>query len=737
MDMPFIAGEPVRAEGPLGRFLPPLELGAVQRLIEREGWGGKVVLDPFGSSPQLAIEAAQAGAAVVVASNNPVTRFLLERRLDPLNHEELQAGLARLAALEKDDQRLEPFVLNLYATHCLRCGERVPADYFVWDAESGVPILKAYACLHCGHAGEDATDERDLASAAAYPRQGLTYAQALEAVAPVGDPNREHARAALAVYPGRALYAIVTLINKAEQVRLEGREAVALQALLLSAFDSADNMWAHPEGRSRPKQLSVSPQFRETNLWRALERAAGAWAWEPSGVGIRWWPESGQPAPGAVAIFSGSVRELAGTLPAGFDGCLLTVPPRPNQAFWTLSALWTAWIWGREASEPIRAALRRRRYDWGWHAAALRRTVGYLTEALPNAVPAYIFIPEAEPRFVGACTAGLDAAGLALDGLALRIDERQVQMRLHVGASPAGLTTWQTVAAELPGWLESRLCQRGEPTPYGVLFAEAAGRLAKARGFGWIWEMMAEPPVSELHRQLELVLAERSVFIRLDQRQDSESGIYWLTDPVGAAQPLADRVEREVVEALRRRGGWDPLELDRLVCRSLPGLQTPDRDLVWACLESYGQADDQDQWSLRPEDGDSSRQEDLREIRRELAELGENLGYAVAGQDPIQWRLGSDRQYSFHLQETAVLGQPPDEDQMGWIYVVPGGRAGLIAEKARRDPRLAQRLASGLQVVKFRHIRRLHSDTTLTRETLLERLGIDPPEHQEPQLPLL
>ncbi len=42
-----------------------------------------------------------------------------------------------------------------------------------------------------------------------------------------------------------------------------------------------------------------------------------------------------------------------------------------------------------------------------------------------------------------------------------------------------------------------------------------------------------------------------------------------------------------------------------------------------------------------------------------------------------------------------------------------------------------------MQVVKFRHIRRLLSDTTLTQENLPERLRLDPPEHQEPQLPLL
>jgi hypothetical protein len=39
--------------------------------------------------------------------------------------------------------------------------------------------------------------------------------------------------------------------------------------------------------------------------------------------------------------------------------------------------------------------------------------------------------------------------------------------------------------------------------------------------------------------------------------------------------------------------------------------------------------------------------------------------------------------------------------------------------------------------MKYRHVRRLAAETTLTVENLAERLAIDPPEHQDPQLPLL
>jgi len=42
-----------------------------------------------------------------------------------------------------------------------------------------------------------------------------------------------------------------------------------------------------------------------------------------------------------------------------------------------------------------------------------------------------------------------------------------------------------------------------------------------------------------------------------------------------------------------------------------------------------------------------------------------------------------------------------------------------------------------VQVIKFRHVRRLSSETTLDPSNLEERLALDPPSFQDPQLPLL
>ena len=269
MDLAFPPGVPPERQGPLARFLPPVERGAVTRLLATypfpDGW----LLDPFGSSPLLAIEMAQS-RGVVAAFNNPVTRFVLERRIDPLSPADLRAAVAQLAAAPKDETRLERFLLELYRSQCARCASPVFPDYFIWDRELQLPVLKAYACEACHHSGEDPTTPSDRERPVASPGYALAHALAAERAAPVDDPDREHVEAALAVYPARAVYALITLLQKLEQIPLTAGQRRAAEALMLSTFDAANGLWGYPESRARPKALIASPRFREVNVWRAL-----------------------------------------------------------------------------------------------------------------------------------------------------------------------------------------------------------------------------------------------------------------------------------------------------------------------------------------------------------------------------------------------------------------------------------------------------------------------------------
>ncbi len=182
------------------------------------------------------------------------------------------------------------------------------------------------------------------------------------------------------------------------------------------------------------------------------------------------------------------------------------------------------------------------------------------------------------------------------------------------------------------------------------------------------------------------------------------------------------------------------VDVDDYVCQALQGLNSPDQRLVLACVRSYATEDAiKGIWSLRPEDDFDARNADCEEIRHLLVALGERMGYEVEPGQRLIWRDQAGGQvFAFCVQESAMLGSALEvSDDGGLTFVLPGGRAALVAEKVRRDPRLRSWLQEGIGVVKFRHVRRLYAETQLSQANIVERFAIDPPEQHDPQLPLL
>lgn len=736
VDVAFPTGQPIEGPQPLSRFLPPVEAGMVRRALEGLSLAPGLLLEPFGSTPWPALEAARSGWAVVVAVVNPVLRFLLRHTAQPFALEDLQAALAHLAAAPKDGGRLEPYLLDLYRTACSSCGAGVSAEAFVWDRDAGRPVRRLYACPHCQHVADEPTTEEDVEQALGFERRGLPEALALERVAPHGDPDRRHAEAALAVYTGRARYALVTLVNKLEQLSLPAPLQAAAHALLLSAMEEASGLWGYPAGRARPRQLVRPPLFREANVWRAMEAAVGLWAGEREGVPVEEG-EGPPPAPGELRLVPVPAREWLAVASARPD-LLLAAVPRPNQALWTLSALWAGWLWGRPAAEPVKVALRRRRYDWPWHAAALHTALAPVNRALSPGTPVATFLAEAAPGFVEAALLGLERAGFRLEGRAYRADTRQAYFLWRATGGPAPSGPAEDLGPVMTEAVQETLRARAEPCPHGVLHAAAWSRLAAERRLTPWWARERAHVLTVLGEAWEQALAQATR--RLDERADLERGLFWL-EAAADGEPLADRVERAVVERLRREGEVEETGLEAAICRAFPGLLTPDRRLLRACLESYARpVEAEGRWALRPEDTAESRRADLTELRERLEDLGHRLGLGteVLEEGLLLWREGRQAVRLFRLQESALLGPLlAYEGEAPLSLVLPGGRSPLLLVKAALDPRWRQYLDRPGGVLKFRHLRRLAEDPDLDREALETRLGIDPVEYDDPQLPLL
>ena len=516
----YFPGGIIEGSGPLGRFLPPVADGPARAFLDGIKLPGAWVLDPFGAAPRVAVEMARAGQRVLVAAGNPVNRFLIDLTAHPPKEADLQAALAELAAARKEGERLETHIQSIYLTRCINCGRELPAEAFLWAGKTGEMTGRIYNCS-CGSGGEQASTPEDIQRAASWSRtQALHRSRVLERVAALDDPDRPLAEEALNIYQPRAVYALGTLINRLDALSTSDERRRCMTALLLWAADSANSLWPHSAERPRPKQLIAPGVFRENNVWMALEAGSKAWASSESSTPLSLWPEE-PPESGGVCVFEGPLRELAGELAEIPLKAVVGAIPRPNQAFWTLSALWAGWLWGREAVAPFKSVLRRRRYDWQWHAEALRALFGNSNEVIAPQTPYFAMLAEPEPSFLTATILAAGTAGLELEGLAVRGEQEPVQILWHKPEKALR----RNLAADvrfLRKAMREYLQERGHPAAYLFVHAAALAALAEKGMLRW-----SEDALAVLDRLILEALAGQE-FVDVEGRANPESGTWGL-----------------------------------------------------------------------------------------------------------------------------------------------------------------------------------------------------------------
>jgi hypothetical protein len=739
--LPYIPGLKAAEPGPLSRFLPPLEEGTVSawllqhfpspsKTIESPAW----LMDPFGFSPRLAVEAARAGYRVLVTVNNPITRFLLEMAADPPSEADFKAALAELAASKKGSEHIEAHLRSLYLTPCERCGHEAEAESFIWRKGELAPFARIYECKDCGDKGERTAAPEDGERAHRIAAtDALHRARAFERVAALDDDDRVYAQEAIQHYLPRPLYALTTIINRLDSLNLSPERRRALTALVLVACDAGNTLWGYPSERRRPKALNTPNVFREHNVWIMLESGLSLWSETAAPVPCVAWPNE-PPASGGICIYEGRLKDLAHQVKRELP-ILAAIGsiPRPNQAFWTLSALWAGWLWGRSAVDPYRVALRRRRYDWTWNATALHAAFRHLFDLVSLATPFFGLLPEVEPAFLTSAFLAMNAAGFVLKGVSLRSEHDPVQMLWERGEhlereadDPDG--------DALRGAVEQVLTERGEPSRYLHIHAAALLSLTEAHELKKRKEDF-ETAFRRTQSVIEHALSEDPRCVHYSSGEGVEAGLWGLGD-LPPVESLSDRVEVAVVNYLQKNPDSIYLEIENELYRLFPGLLTPSKGVIYAVLNSYAEKNGAN-WKLRAEDVAARRQGDVRAMSALIETIGKRLGYGTRKQD--KWSIWQEQGKSVTALYTLASGlvgrvivQNP-EPSLPAILVVPGGRAALIAYKQHRDPALAERMRS-YRVVKYRLWRLLSEASILTRATFEEQLSSDPVRQAEGQM---
>jgi hypothetical protein len=747
----FIPGAGETTSFPLGRFLPPVTTGTTAAWLKENVPPGSWILDPIGFTPVLALEAARAGYFVLVACNNPVINLMFEVLASAPGKETMQSALAELSLLKRGDERLDTHLQSLYQTTCPSCKQPVQAQAFLWKRGDKEPYTRLIHCPHCGEEGEHPLTPEDLSRLTLPGNSALHRARAIERVSLQDDEIRPGVEEALRTYLPRSLYFITTLINKIEGADFSHDQRKLLLALVLTICDEGNSLWPWPSGRTRPRQLTTPPQFRENNLWLSLEEAAQTWSSQTLPVILTNWPDlpvqsSQVSQQGGICLYHGRLKSLL-PLPANLvTVAAITAFPRPSQAFWTLSAIWSGWIWGREAVQPLKAALDRRRYDWDWHATALHSTFSTLFAHVPVEYPVFGIMPESVPGFLGAMVLAAESGGFKLCGLALREDDAMAQFCLSRSDNSIDLHPVPDLAVLIETALIKTLQERREPASYLILYT--AGLLAVANGNAFPFSPQANLHYfSDLSNKFEAtfhkILRNPRVFRRFHgSEQNDESGVWWLRDPIQPQIlekddqfPLSDRIEKELVQYLQKKPNCQFEAVETELCRIFPGLLTPAEDFLQICLESYGMTtlrEGKEFWQLRPEDEPAARRRDLQSLQPSLVDLAKKMGLDCSGDLPIFWESPPGKQiYAFYPIASSIISRfvltLRETSAQHRVIILPGGRSKLLAFKLRRDPHLAE-YARGWNFLKFRNLRQFLEQKTFDLPGFEYLLDSEPPD---------
>jgi len=737
---PFYPGYPSFENYPLQRYLPPIPDGMLKtwlrKNVPREEW----IIDPFGTSPIFAIEAAQAGYRVMVICNNPILQFMLEVLAGAFKRKDFLSALADLAFEKRDNERLETHLRAIYQTQCLSCKQTIDAQAFLWKRGENTPFARTYKCPHCKDEGERPVNSEDLDRLSSLGSDALHRSRALQRVS-LGAGNSEDVKEALETYLGRPLYFIFSLINRIDRMQTSDQNKQLLRALLLNVMDEGNTLWSWPSVRNRPKQLSTPPVFRENNLWTALVDAIPQWTLFSDPVQITQWPTL--PAhEGSICLYKGRLKSLIGERSNPSFQAGVMIFPRPNQAFWTLSAIWSGWFWGRKAVIPLKSALDRRRYDWNWYTTALHTSLSQLNRILSPHTKIFGILSELESGFLTATILAAESAGYHLRGISLREEQDIAQgLWLPDDHREDGKVSLQEICVKK---VSDFFNQFNQPASKLQILTCCLGAITSAQLIPISKLSLPYYSLRNFQNNLPDFTSKDAQLKRYELENHlsfSQRELWWMPN----AQPvtdftLSDRIELELIWILNNYPGITFYDLDKKLCEFFPGLYTPSSEFVRICLESYAEPGLEDplQWYFKQKETAAERQNALATVNHNIKSLGERLGFRVLGEKPIVWEEQTGTcLYRFYTITSSIAShyllndrQPLSEEK---VIVLPGSRARLLSAKIMSDPRVHEIIQKKKwRFIKFRHFQHFMELQEITPTLWEQSLDRDPPQFEEP-----
>ncbi|MCD6355821.1 MAG: hypothetical protein J7L66_00930, partial [Anaerolineaceae bacterium] len=410
---------------------------------------------------------------------------------------------------------------------------------------------------------------------------------------------------------------------------------------------------------------------------------------------------------------------------------ITTIFPRPGQAFWTLSALWASWLWGKKAAAPLRSALSRRRYDWYWFAKAVNIALKRISTSVHKNTLAFGLLPQFTPSLAYGLFAGALSAGFKLSGSAFRKSDEllEAQWKRHSAFDVQNISE-----VDLHGKIEHFLNSHGEPVEYQRILMHSIIELVKNNGIAQNISDLKESDFTQLQNIVKQLLTTSGLLESFPSEMPGGS-LWWLVNTIKAEKPIAERIECMIRELLLFHDEIDMHEVDQKICNAFTESHTPNLDLIETILKSYATPKENTPniFKLNSNEKMVQRDIDLQEIVNLLKQIGENLGQKTSRKDAFYWKDPTANRitYIFYPIITAeiaqyVLNQESDNKEE-YVIVFPGSRSALINYRIMHDPRLSAAIEGHWHFLKFRYLRRLAKKEDLNLQSWKNLLDSDPP----------
>src|SRR5918999_2092007 len=433
------------------RFAPPPTESLIASEIETRTAPGDIIIELHGRGGWVARGAIDRLRRAFDIEGASITRLLAEVVLRPPDLRHLDAAINALAIHPRGEAGLRDALNSLYRSRCAACARDVIVDEFIWEGDADGPSRKTYRCDYCGqharHAEHRAEpiDDDDLHRASADVDPRVRDALRRRFPAPDGHPLPDEL---LDLYTPRNLTAIHAILERIESELRAPPIMAGLRLALLHVRLPASRLNSFP-GRMASLRIAggrlrrpAERQWRERNVWTLFEEG-----WRH----VRAFLQRLESAPGGtiqarlgsdlLALVEGSANVVlrtglapqpgnapvlppgAAATPARHDArsrvrlVLTQAPLRWSGENLAFAYLATSVLLGEEdaATLPLEALFGRPgRSEFGWEAAALRRSLVAVRPILAGDAAAVVILDRGGPGDLVAGVLGGVGAGYAL-----------------------------------------------------------------------------------------------------------------------------------------------------------------------------------------------------------------------------------------------------------------------------------------------------------------------------------